>query len=57
MVKKSFTIIGLIIYFSIILTTYSPYQNYNLFQGSSSFSDNNEYNQLFYSEDEDYCED
>ena len=42
MLKKSFTIIGLIIYFSIILTTSSPFQNNNLFEDNTiSFVTNN----------------
>jgi len=51
MLKKSFTIIGLIIYFSIILTTSSPFQNNNLFEDNTiSFVTNN--TEFVYAEEE-----
>jgi hypothetical protein len=42
MLKKSLLFLGLIIYFSITLTTSSPFQNNNLFEGNTiSFPENN----------------
>ena len=49
--QNQFTIIGLIIYFSVILTTSSPFQNNNLFEDNTiSFVTNN--TEFIYAEEE-----